>query len=107
MSTWPFIEAVKAAWRAVDGGLSAVDAVVEGCSTCEELRCDGTGSDFIKPWKRFFPFIFVVLYPLTFMCKCYQHFQIPILTNAFQETSWMLVIANWETTQFNAHSFIQ
>lgn len=44
MSTWPFLEAVKAAWRAVDAGISAVDAVVEGCSTCEELRCDGTGA---------------------------------------------------------------
>ncbi|WCJ36445.1 small G protein family protein / RhoGAP family protein [Euphorbia peplus] len=42
VSTWPFKEAVRTAWRAVDGGLSAVDAVVEGCSTCEELRCDGT-----------------------------------------------------------------
>ncbi|KAL2248566.1 probable isoaspartyl peptidase/L-asparaginase 3 isoform X1 [Sesamum indicum] len=42
VSTWPFLEAVRAAWRAVDGGLSAVDAVVEGCSACEELRCDGT-----------------------------------------------------------------
>jgi hypothetical protein len=44
-STWPFIEAVRAAWRAVDGGSSAVDSVVEGCSTCEELRCDGTGEN--------------------------------------------------------------
>ncbi|KAL9384366.1 hypothetical protein Peur_021376 [Populus x canadensis] len=42
VSTWPFKEAVRAAWRAVDGGHSAVDAVVEGCSACEELRCDGT-----------------------------------------------------------------
>lgn len=43
VSTWPFVEAVRAAWRAVDNGFSAVDAVVEGCSACEELRCDGTG----------------------------------------------------------------
>lgn len=43
VSTWPFLEAVRAAWRAVDGGSSAVDSVVEGCSACEELRCDGTG----------------------------------------------------------------
>lgn len=43
VSTWPFLEAVRTAWRAVDIGLSAVDAVVEGCSACEELRCDGTG----------------------------------------------------------------
>lgn len=44
VSTWPFVEAVRAAWTAVDNGLSAVDAVVEGCSACEELRCDGTGT---------------------------------------------------------------
>lgn len=43
VSTWPFLEAVRAAWRAADSGLSAIDAVVEGCSACEELRCDGTG----------------------------------------------------------------
>lgn len=42
VSTWPFVEAVRAAWTAADDGLSAVDAVVEGCSACEELRCDGT-----------------------------------------------------------------
>ncbi|KAK1285248.1 putative isoaspartyl peptidase/L-asparaginase 3 [Acorus calamus] len=42
VSTWPFLEAVRAAWRAVDDGSSAVDAVVDGCSACEELRCDGT-----------------------------------------------------------------
>ncbi|KAM1231824.1 hypothetical protein ACFX13_042459 [Malus domestica] len=43
VSTWPFVEAVRVAWRAADNGFSAVDAVVEGCSACEELRCDGTG----------------------------------------------------------------
>ncbi|KAK9095214.1 hypothetical protein Scep_026683 [Stephania cephalantha] len=42
VSTWPFLDAVRAAWRAVDGGSSAVEAVVEGCSACEELMCDGT-----------------------------------------------------------------
>ncbi|XP_057951641.1 probable isoaspartyl peptidase/L-asparaginase 3 isoform X2 [Malania oleifera] len=42
VSTWPFLEAVRAAWRAVDSGSSAMDAVVAGCSACEELRCDGT-----------------------------------------------------------------
>ena len=46
VSTWPFVEAVRAAWRAVDGGSSAVDSVVEGCSACEELRCDGTGANW-------------------------------------------------------------
>ena len=48
VSTWPFVEAVRAAWRAIDSGFSAVDAVVEGCSACEELRCDGTGGN-MKP----------------------------------------------------------
>ncbi|KAK8598818.1 hypothetical protein V6N13_076764 [Hibiscus sabdariffa] len=42
VSTWPFVEAVRAAWKAVDKGFDAVEAVVEGCSACEELRCDGT-----------------------------------------------------------------
>ncbi|XP_074560548.1 putative isoaspartyl peptidase/L-asparaginase 3 isoform X1 [Curcuma longa] len=43
VSTWPFREAVRAAWRSVnDYGSSAVAAVVEGCSACEELGCDGT-----------------------------------------------------------------
>uniref|UniRef100_A0A0D6QZS4 beta-aspartyl-peptidase n=1 Tax=Araucaria cunninghamii TaxID=56994 RepID=A0A0D6QZS4_ARACU len=42
ISTWPFKEAVRAAWNAVESGATAVDAVVEGCSTCEDLRCDGT-----------------------------------------------------------------
>lgn len=49
VSTWPFLEAVRAAWTAVDGGLSAIDAVVEGCSACEQLRCDGTGQDPLMP----------------------------------------------------------
>ncbi|MQM10663.1 hypothetical protein Taro_043565 [Colocasia esculenta] len=43
VSTWPFLEAVRAAWGAVERGSSAVEAVVDGCSVCEELRCDGTG----------------------------------------------------------------
>lgn len=42
ISTWPFREAVRAAWNAVESGFPAVDAVVEGCSTCEDLGCDGT-----------------------------------------------------------------
>lgn len=49
VSTWPFLEAVRAAWTAVDGGLSAIDAVVEGCSACEQLRCDGTGQNPLMP----------------------------------------------------------
>uniref|UniRef100_A0A7N0TJ05 beta-aspartyl-peptidase n=2 Tax=Kalanchoe fedtschenkoi TaxID=63787 RepID=A0A7N0TJ05_KALFE len=42
VSTWPFRQAVTAAWTAAENGLSAVDSVVEGCSACEQLRCDGT-----------------------------------------------------------------
>lgn len=47
ISTWPFVEAVRASWRAVENGLSAVDSVVEGCSACEDLRCDGTGESLV------------------------------------------------------------
>lgn len=44
VATWPFKEAVRAAWRSAnDKASSAVDAVIDGCSACEELRCDGTG----------------------------------------------------------------
>ncbi|KAL8192808.1 hypothetical protein R6Q57_027256 [Mikania cordata] len=42
VSTWPFLDAVRAGWRAINDGLSSIDAVVEGCSACELLRCDGT-----------------------------------------------------------------
>ncbi|KAJ0970657.1 hypothetical protein J5N97_018616 [Dioscorea zingiberensis] len=42
VSTWPFVHAVRAAWRSAYGGAPAVDAVVDGCSKCEVLRCDGT-----------------------------------------------------------------
>ncbi|KAB2599992.1 isoaspartyl peptidase/L-asparaginase 3 [Pyrus ussuriensis x Pyrus communis] len=38
----PFLEAVRASWRAVDNGFSVMDSVVEDCPTCEEIRCDGT-----------------------------------------------------------------
>lgn len=49
VSTWPFREAVRAAWEVVSaGGGSAVDAVVAGCSACEELRCDGTGQPLLS-----------------------------------------------------------
>lgn len=58
VSTWPFIEAVRAAWRAVDNGSSAVDAVVEGCSACEQLRCDGTGTKKIISFSLDFSFFF-------------------------------------------------
>eukprot|EP00250_Pteridium_aquilinum_P012063 c20488_g1_i1 orf=210-1286(-) len=40
--TWPFKDAARAAWDALEQGMSAVDAIVEGCSACEALQCDGT-----------------------------------------------------------------
>eukprot|EP00892_Ulva_mutabilis_P006099 jgi/Ulvmu1/3861/UM018_0080.1 len=42
VNTWPFLEATSAAWSVVGQGGTAVDAVVEGASTCEVLQCDGT-----------------------------------------------------------------
>ncbi|KAK6121920.1 hypothetical protein DH2020_044345 [Rehmannia glutinosa] len=54
VSTWPFLEAVRAAWKSVDSGLSAVDAVVEGCSACEELRCGRYRFGFSYFWCSFF-----------------------------------------------------
>lgn len=61
MSTWPFLEAVRAAWRSVDSGLPAVDAVVQGCSACEQLRCDGTGSGLLTLDTSFLVFQFFTL----------------------------------------------
>ncbi|TQE06290.1 hypothetical protein C1H46_008139 [Malus baccata] len=40
VSTWPFVEAIRASWRAMDNGFSIMDSVVEGFLTCEELKCD-------------------------------------------------------------------
>ncbi|KAL8167554.1 hypothetical protein V2J09_009053 [Rumex salicifolius] len=42
VSTWPFVEAVRAAWTSAADGSPALDSVVDGCSACEDLRCDGT-----------------------------------------------------------------
>nr|CAD1829493.1 unnamed protein product [Ananas comosus var. bracteatus] len=53
---WAFREATRAAWSAVDGGgSSAMDAVVAGCSACEELRCDGTDlipEQYLSLWAQ-------------------------------------------------------
>ena len=62
VSTWPFVEAVRAAWKAVDGGSSAVDSVVEGCSACEELRCDGTGWN-LNVWNMIRTFQYEIFEP--------------------------------------------
>jgi len=49
VSTWAFVDAVRAAARHVyEEGGSAVDAVVRGCSTCEALQCDGSGNSLNK-----------------------------------------------------------
>ncbi|XP_073811541.1 N(4)-(Beta-N-acetylglucosaminyl)-L-asparaginase [Musca autumnalis] len=42
INTWAFGEANEAAWTTLKAGGSAIDSLVEGCSTCEELQCDGT-----------------------------------------------------------------
>lgn len=52
------MEAVRAAWRAVDSGFSAVDAVVEGCSACEKLRCDGTGIESLSFYNNISSFFY-------------------------------------------------
>lgn len=43
ISTWAFVDAVRAAAQHVikEGG-SAVNAVVRGCTVCEVLQCDGS-----------------------------------------------------------------
>lgn len=42
VNTWPFTDATDAAWESLNSGGSAVDAVVSGCTKCEEDQCDGT-----------------------------------------------------------------
>lgn len=42
INTWAFQEANEAAWSTLLQGHTALDALVEGCSKCEELQCDGT-----------------------------------------------------------------
>jgi N4-(beta-N-acetylglucosaminyl)-L-asparaginase len=47
ISTWGFVDAVREAALVLKEGGSAVDAVVYGCSTCERLRCDGSGTTVV------------------------------------------------------------
>ncbi|XP_067627418.1 N(4)-(Beta-N-acetylglucosaminyl)-L-asparaginase [Eurosta solidaginis] len=44
INTWAFTEANAAAWNILNHqpGGNALDALVEGCTTCESLQCDGT-----------------------------------------------------------------
>ena len=42
ISTWNFKEANIEGWKVLSQGGSALSAVEEGCTRCEELQCDGT-----------------------------------------------------------------
>ncbi|XP_014102122.2 putative N(4)-(beta-N-acetylglucosaminyl)-L-asparaginase GD10667 [Bactrocera oleae] len=44
INTWEFTEANTAAWFVLNQqpGGNALDALIEGCATCERLQCDGT-----------------------------------------------------------------
>jgi len=43
VNTWagPFLDSASSGYRALSDGLSALDAVEIGCSTCEDNQCDG------------------------------------------------------------------
>lgn len=40
INTWPFTDATQSAWAVLEAGGSAVDAVVAGCTVCEDEQCD-------------------------------------------------------------------
>ncbi|XP_005093163.1 N(4)-(Beta-N-acetylglucosaminyl)-L-asparaginase [Aplysia californica] len=42
INTWPVPSATAEAWSQISRGSSAVEAVVKGCSKCEELQCRGS-----------------------------------------------------------------
>ncbi|XP_065071993.1 N(4)-(Beta-N-acetylglucosaminyl)-L-asparaginase-like [Rhopilema esculentum] len=42
VNTWPFTDATYKAWSVIMANGSALDAVEQGCTVCEEERCDGT-----------------------------------------------------------------
>lgn len=42
VNTWPFVNATQKAWQILNSTDDAISAVIEGCSECEDLRCDGT-----------------------------------------------------------------
>jgi len=42
VNTWGFVNATAVAWESLSKHDDPVQAVVDGCSRCEELRCDGT-----------------------------------------------------------------
>ncbi|CAL8074669.1 unnamed protein product [Orchesella dallaii] len=42
INTWRFTEATQTAWNTLTRGGTALDAVEQGCTKCEELQCDTT-----------------------------------------------------------------
>jgi N4-(beta-N-acetylglucosaminyl)-L-asparaginase len=42
ITTWEFTKATEKAWDLLKTGRSALDAVEQGCTVCEEQQCDGT-----------------------------------------------------------------
>lgn len=42
INTWPFVNATEKAWQVLEKTDDALSSVEQGCSMCEELRCDGT-----------------------------------------------------------------
>ena len=42
INTWPWPNATARAWAVISAGGSALDAMTEGCSICEEQQCDGS-----------------------------------------------------------------
>jgi hypothetical protein len=42
VNTWPFVAATFKAWQILEKTDDSLEAVIEGCSECEDLRCDGT-----------------------------------------------------------------
>ena len=42
LNTWPFVNATAKAWTNLLMTDDPIEAVLAGCSECEELQCDGT-----------------------------------------------------------------
>ncbi|VVC35343.1 Peptidase T2, asparaginase 2,Nucleophile aminohydrolases, N-terminal [Cinara cedri] len=42
INTWAFTDAASKSWSVLNSGGSAIDAIVAGCTVCEQEQCDGT-----------------------------------------------------------------
>ncbi|XP_066154427.1 N(4)-(Beta-N-acetylglucosaminyl)-L-asparaginase-like [Euwallacea fornicatus] len=42
VNTWAFIKATQNAWTTLQNSNQAIDALIEGCRTCQSLQCDFT-----------------------------------------------------------------